>query len=121
MLLSSAVVFWRGLQIWHSAVCLNSITALSPVTLISRLCFVVALDTFSCPEARFSKMYDAFKKVDSYLKRKPKIHDPRPDNFVFRLHYQYTFTVLALSVILVTSYGYIDSAGQGILRFENTY
>ena len=65
-------------------------------------------------------MYDAFKKVDSYLKRKPKIHDPRPDNFVFRLHYQYTFTVLALSVILVTSYGYIDSAGQGagIIRFE---
>jgi len=61
-------------------------------------------------------MYEAFTKVDKFLKRKPKIHDPRPDNFVFRLHYQYTFTILAISVILVTSYTYIDSEGKSMIR-----
>ena len=56
-------------------------------------------------------MYSTFKDVEKLLVRPPKVKDPRPDNFVFRLHYQYTFTVLAVCVILVTSYGYIDSAG----------
>ena len=32
--------------------------------------------------------------------------------FSFRLHYQYTFGILAIACLLVTSYGYIDSAGQ---------
>ena len=58
-------------------------------------------------------MYSTFKDVEKLLVRPPKVKDPRPDNFVFRLHYQYTFTVLAVCVILVTSYGYIDSAGVG--------
>ena len=56
-------------------------------------------------------MYSLFKDAEKLIYRKPKVQDPRPDNVVFRLHYQYTFTVLAVCVILVTSYGYIDSAG----------
>ena len=56
-------------------------------------------------------MYNLFKDAEKLIYRKPKVQDPRPDNVVFRLHYQYTFTVLAVCVILVTSYGYIDSAG----------
>ena len=66
-------------------------------------------------------MYEAFTKVDKFLKRKPKIHDPRPDNFVFRLHYQYTFTILAISVILVTSYTYIDSEGKTLMRETKSF
>ena len=30
----------------------------------------------------------------------------------FRLHYQYTFGILAVACLLVTSYSYIDSAGR---------
>ena len=33
-------------------------------------------------------MYEAFKGTKQFLTRKPKIQQPRPDNFVFRLHYQ---------------------------------
>ena len=58
-------------------------------------------------------MYNLFKDAEKLIYRKPKVQDPRPDNVVFRLHYQYTFTVLSVCVILVTSYGYIDSAGVG--------
>ena len=58
-------------------------------------------------------MYSLFKDAEKLIYRKPKVQDPRPDNVVFRLHYQYTFTVLSVCVILVTSYGYIDSAGVG--------
>ena len=56
-------------------------------------------------------MYSTFKDVEKLLVRPPKVKDPRPDNFVFRLHYQYTFTVLIVSSILVTSYSYIDKKG----------
>ena len=56
-------------------------------------------------------MYNLFKDAEKLIYRKPKVQDPRPDNVVFRLHYQYTFSILAVCVILVTSYGYIDSAG----------
>ena len=56
-------------------------------------------------------MYSTFKDVEKLLVRPPKVKDPRPDNFVFRLHYQYTFSVLAVCVILVTSYHYIDTEG----------
>jgi len=59
-------------------------------------------------------MYNLFKDAEKLIYRKPKVQDPRPDNVVFRLHYQYTFTVLSVCVILVTSYGYIDSAGSAI-------
>ena len=57
-------------------------------------------------------MYGAFKETKKFLQRKPKFQDPRPDNFVFRLHYQYTFGILAIACLLVTSYSYIDSAGR---------
>jgi len=59
-------------------------------------------------------MYSTFKDVEKLLVRPPKVKDPRPDNFVFRLHYQYTFTVLIVSSILVTSYSYIDKKGSAI-------
>jgi len=59
-------------------------------------------------------MYGAFKETKKFLQRKPKFQDPRPDNFVFRLHYQYTFGILAIACLLVTSYSYIDSAGSAI-------
>jgi len=42
------------------------------------------------------------------------VQAPRPDNLVFRLHYQYTYGFLAISVILVTGYSYIDSSGSAI-------
>ena len=56
-------------------------------------------------------MYSRFKDVEKLIYRKPKKQDPRPDNLVFRLHYQYTFSILAVCVILVTSYHYIDREG----------
>ena len=56
-------------------------------------------------------MYNLFEDAAELIYRKPKVEDPRPDNLVFRLHYQYTFSVLAVSVILVTSYHYIDTEG----------
>ena len=59
-------------------------------------------------------MYSALKGTKTLLKRKKKIDDPRPDNFVFRLHYQFTFGILAIACTLVTSYGYIDSSGSAI-------
>ena len=61
-------------------------------------------------------MYSTFKDVEKLLVRPPKVKDPRPDNFVFRLHYQYTFTVLIVSSILVTSYSYIDKKGGWTLE-----
>jgi len=59
-------------------------------------------------------MYSAFASTKKLLVRKSKIQDPRPDNFVFRLHYQFTFGFLAIAVILVTGYSYIDSSGSAI-------
>eukprot|EP00092_Neocalanus_flemingeri_P013786 GFUD01014871.1.p1 GENE.GFUD01014871.1~~GFUD01014871.1.p1 ORF type:complete len:406 (+),score=119.28 GFUD01014871.1:84-1301(+) len=59
-------------------------------------------------------MYSAFKGTKGLLKRKTKIQDPRPDNFVFRLHYQFTYGILAIACTLVTSYQYIDSSGSAI-------
>lgn len=59
-------------------------------------------------------MYDAFKGTKQFLTRKPKIQQPRPDNFVFRLHYQFTFGLLGVAVVLITSYAYIDTSGSAI-------
>jgi len=59
-------------------------------------------------------MYSALKGTKTLLRRKTKIQDPRPDNFVFRLHYQFTFGILAVACTLVTSYSYIDSSGSAI-------
>lgn len=59
-------------------------------------------------------MYDVFRGTKSFLVRKPKIEAPRPDNIVFRLHYQYTFSFLSIAVLLVTGYSYIDSSGSAI-------
>ena len=59
-------------------------------------------------------MYRTFKDAEKFIYRKPKVQDPRPDNLVFRLHYQYTFTVLFVCVILVCSYEYVDSEGNNI-------
>ena len=53
-------------------------------------------------------MLGLFEKATPFLKKKPKYIKPRPDNFVFRLHYQFTFGILAVACLLVTSYGYID-------------
>jgi len=55
-----------------------------------------------------------FGKVTPYIKPKRKVDVPRPDNFVFRLHYKVTFAILATSVILVSTYSYIDSSGSAI-------
>merc|ERR1711915_791002 len=60
------------------------------------------------------KMYSALRGTKDLLRRKTKIQKPRPDNFVFRLHYQFTFGILAIATVLVTSYGYIDTAGSAI-------
>jgi len=59
-------------------------------------------------------MYGLLKGTKTYLRRPKKIDKPRPDNFVFRLHYQFTFGILAICCLLVTSYGYIDSKGSAI-------
>ncbi|XP_023341792.1 innexin inx2 [Eurytemora carolleeae] len=59
-------------------------------------------------------MYEAFKGTKKLLSRKPKVQSPRPDNFVFRLHYQFTFGFLAIAVLLVTGYSYIDTNGSAI-------
>ena len=37
-----------------------------------------------------------------------------PDNFVFRLHYKYTFCVLMISSIMLSCYEYIDTDGSAI-------
>jgi len=59
-------------------------------------------------------MYDVFKGTKALLKRDKKITKPRADNLCFRLHYQYTYGFLAISVLLVTGYSYIDSSGSAI-------
>jgi len=59
-------------------------------------------------------MYSALKGTKNFLRRKKKIQDPRPDNFIFRLHYQFTFGFFAVACTLVTSYSYIDSKGSAI-------
>jgi len=59
-------------------------------------------------------MYKELAKTKDLLRRKHKTQKPRPDNFVFRLHYQFTFGILAVACVLVTSYQYIDSKGSAI-------
>jgi len=55
-----------------------------------------------------------FEAAKKYIKVKPKIHDPRADNWVFSLHYNYTFTILAVAAIMVGSYSWIDTSGSAI-------
>ena len=43
-------------------------------------------------------MYEAFKGTKQFLTRKPKIQQPRPDNFVFRLHYQVDTVYILYSI-----------------------
>jgi len=59
-------------------------------------------------------MLGMFSKVQPYLVPKPKVDVPRPDNAVFRFHYKYTVAILLVSVILVSSYEYIDRSGSAI-------
>ena len=59
-------------------------------------------------------MYSNLKGTKKLLRRKKKIQAPRPDNFIFRLHYQYTFGILAIACILVSSYSYIDTQSSAI-------
>jgi len=59
-------------------------------------------------------MLDTFSAVKKYINVQPKIKDPRADNVVFSLHYHYTFSILAICAILVSSYAYIDTSGSAI-------
>jgi len=59
-------------------------------------------------------MYGALKGAKGALQRKKKVEDPRPDNFIFRLHYQYTFGILIIAATLNKSYEYVDSKGSDI-------
>lgn len=59
-------------------------------------------------------MYKSLAGTKKLLRRPKKIDKPRPDNFVFRLHYQFTFGILAICCFMVTSYEYIDSKGSSI-------
>jgi len=59
-------------------------------------------------------MYKSLQGTKKLLRRKTKIQKPRPDNFIFRLHYQFTFGILAIATVLVTSYAYIDTKGSAI-------
>ena len=59
-------------------------------------------------------MYKSLQGTKKLLRRKTKIQKPRPDNFIFRLHYQFTFGILAIATFLVTSYNYIDKNGSAI-------
>ena len=58
-------------------------------------------------------MIGLFENVKKIAKPK-KVSVPRPDNFIFRLHYKYTVAVLLTSAILVSTYSYIDSSGSAI-------
>jgi len=49
-----------------------------------------------------------------YVVPKPPAEVPRPDNFIFKLHYKVTFVILLLCSALVSAYHYIDSAGSAI-------
>jgi len=59
-------------------------------------------------------MLGLFTSVKPYIKAKRKVEVPRPDNFVFKLHYKVTFAILLISVILVSTYSYIDSSNSAI-------
>ena len=60
-------------------------------------------------------VYSMVKDVGSFnMWTKVRADKPRPDNIVFRIHYQFTFSILCLACVLVTSYSYIDTAGSAI-------
>jgi len=59
-------------------------------------------------------MLDAFKDTVQYFNIKSKVDEPSPLNWIFRLHYQITFGALAVAVVLVTGYSYIDTNGAAI-------
>ena len=52
-----------------------------------------------------------FKPALEQLQQWRKVKKPRPDNFVFRLHYQLTLTMLGVAALMVTSYNFIDRKG----------
>ena len=59
-------------------------------------------------------MTDDFAKGGkNYIKRKDKRESPRADNFVFRLHYQFTFGIL-VSLWLY----YFDAHDSKMARIE---
>merc|ERR1711862_870172 len=57
-------------------------------------------------------MLGLFAGVKPFIKPKRIVDVPRPDNFVFKLHYKVTFAILGVCVILVSTYQYIDSSGS---------
>jgi hypothetical protein len=59
-------------------------------------------------------LFSTFKSGKNYIKRKDKRKSPRADNFVFRLHYQFTFGILWVAMMLVAGQNYIDSSGSAI-------
>lgn len=60
-------------------------------------------------------MLNHFANAKQYIvPTKKKTDKKRPDNFIFRLHYQYTFGLLTVCCILVTSQEYIDKSGSSI-------
>jgi len=59
-------------------------------------------------------MLGIFAGVRPYLTPKPPAEVPRPDNFIFKLHYKVTFAILLLCSAFVSAYHYIDSAGSAI-------
>ena len=51
---------------------------------------------------------DLAQSGKNYIKRKDKRKSPRADNFVFRLHYQFTFGILVSDFGLYYYYGAHD-------------
>merc|ERR1712130_708917 len=69
--------------------------------------------THSFEDSKMS-LFSTFKTGKNYIKRKDKRKSPRADNFVFRLHYQFTFGILWVAMMLVAGQNYIDSSGSAI-------
>jgi len=61
-----------------------------------------------------SDLFSLFKPVLAGLEESKKKKKPRPDNAVFRLHYQMTFLMLGGATLMITSYNFIDSKGSAI-------
>jgi len=62
-------------------------------------------------------MYATFKDGKKFIRKKKDNNGklvPRPDNFVFRLHYQFTFLILWVASMMVIGSQYIDTSGSAI-------
>jgi len=59
-------------------------------------------------------LYSTFKNGKSFVRKKNKTEVPRADSFVFRLHYQFTFTILWVASMMVVGQQYIDTSGSAI-------